>query len=123
MVVKKRAKKREIKRVIHKSPSRNIKISKPQSHISIVIKNLFLFIVLSGISYLLYAYFFKNAFLISLFYVMSMIFGFMAVGFFITFLVLLTLNIIKVISKKNVHVKSTPVRKGKSKRKKKLSIC
>ena len=121
MVVKKRAKKREIKRVVHKSSSIKLKKPKVRSSISIVVKNLLLFVILSGISYLLYTYFFKNSFLISLFGVMAMTFGFMAVGFLIAFLVLLVMSIIKVISRRDVPVKSVPVKKKeKSKRKKEV---
>jgi hypothetical protein len=121
MVVKKRAKKREVKRVIHKTASIKLKNTKVRSNLSGVVKNLFLFIILSGISFLLYQYFFKNQFLISLFQIMSMVFGFMATGFLIAFLVLLVISIIKTFSKKNVSLQSAPVkRKGKSKRQKEI---
>ncbi len=112
MVAKKRAKKREIKKI----SSRKLKTPKTRSNISVVVKNLFLFIILSGISYLLYAYFFKNPFLISLFYITSMIFGFMAVGFLIAFLILIA---IRFVTRKNLIMKPVSAKRKKSSKRKK----
>jgi len=123
MVVKKRVKKTENKKIIKKSPSRKLKIPRIRSNLVIVVKNLFLFVFLSVASYFLYKYFFKNYFLISLFNVTAMIFGFMAVGFLIAFLVLITLRIIRLISQlisgKRSSVKNVPVRRKIKSRKKK----
>ncbi len=62
--------------------------------ISVVLNQLLLFVALSLVSFVLYR-FLQNAFLVSLFEVMAMIFGFVAVGFLVTLLVLLIIKIVR----------------------------
>lgn len=94
MVRKKRGKKvvrKATKRVKHRVPKLNVK-----SRLSLVVNNLLLFIALSLVSLVLYRYI-QNEFLINLFFAMAVIFGFIAVGFLIAFIILM---IMKVVVKK-----------------------
>ena len=75
---------------------RNSKTSIIKTKIMIVFNNLLLFVALALVSFVLYR-FLQNDFLINLFQVMAMVFGFVSVGFLITLLVLF---IMKIISKK-----------------------
>lgn len=98
MARKKKVKKKITKRV--KKNSKNLKLSNIKKKIPLVINNLSLFVILSIVSFILYKFaqtFIQNDFLTDLFFIMVIIFGFVAVGFFI---VLLVLSIIKVASKK-----------------------
>lgn len=72
------------------------KFSNIKGRIARVVNNLLLFIALSLVSFVLYR-FVQNDFLTDLFFVMSTVFGFIAVGFFIA---LLILEIVKYVSKK-----------------------
>lgn len=93
MAKKKRTKKRKSRRIVRKSVSRAIGIKKK---IAIVVKNLLLFIALSLVSLVL-SRFLQNDFFIKLFFVMAIIFGFVAVGFLISLVILV---IMKAVSKK-----------------------
>jgi hypothetical protein len=95
MVRKKRAQKRTVKRVSRKaSNSKNFGKNDVGRKISIVLNNLLLFVALSLVSFVLYR-FLQNDILINLFYAMSMIFGFVSVGFLVTLLVLLIMKVVK----------------------------
>ncbi len=94
MARKKRAKRvvrKKVRRVKSRTPKFNVK-----NKISLVVNNLLLFIALSLVSLVLYRYI-QNEFLVNLFQVMAIIFGFIAVGFLITFIIL---AIMKMVSKK-----------------------
>ncbi len=92
-------KKRVVRRVKQKAKTsrRNVKtkrikrISPMKNRIFIVLNNLLLFIALGLISYVL-TRFLTNEFFVNLFSVTAMVFGFVAVGFLITFVVLLILS-------------------------------
>lgn len=88
MARKKRASRR-IRRKIDLKGKFNIK-----NKFAVVINNLLLFIALSLVSFVLYR-FIQNAFFNDLFLVMAMIFGFIAVGFLIAFLILFIIKIVK----------------------------
>ncbi len=93
MAKKKRTKKRKSRRNVKRIGSRSAGIKKK---IAVVIKNLLLFIALSLVSLVL-SRFLQNDFFIKLFFVMAIIFGFVAVGFLIS---LVILAIMKTVSKK-----------------------
>lgn len=89
------------KRVVRKTRRGSRRVSRShkndaQKRIAVVINNLLLFIALSLVSFVLFR-FLQNDFLINLFQVMAMVFGFVAVGFLITLLILI---ILKAVSKK-----------------------
>ena len=88
-MVKKRAKRasRKSARVSHHAPGKNRKIS-------VLLNNLLLFIALSLVSLVL-TQFSSTAFFVNLFSVLTIVFGFIAVAFFIVFLVLLLLRFLK----------------------------
>ncbi len=90
MARKKRVRRKTAKRV-SKRTSRGFGVKKK---IAIVLNNLILFVALSLISFVLYKLL-QNDFLINLFSVMSMVFGFVSVGFLITLLILLIIKISK----------------------------
>ena len=94
MARKKRVKivaKKKVRRVKNRAPTINVK-----NKISLVVNNLLLFIALSLVSLVLYRYL-QNTFLVNLFQVMAIIFGFVAAGFLIAFIILV---IMKFLSKK-----------------------
>lgn len=93
MAKKKRAKKRKSRRIVKRVAGKSISTKRK---IATVIKNLLLFVALSLVSFVLYR-FLQNDFFRNLFFVMAIIFGFVAVGFLIT---LLILSIIKTLSKR-----------------------
>jgi len=93
MAKKKRTKKRKSRRIARRFAGKSIGTKKK---IAVVIKNLLLFIALSLVSLVL-SRFLQNDFFIKLFFVMAIIFGFVAVGFLIA---LLILSIMKAFSKK-----------------------
>ena len=97
MARKKRARRRVSRRVSRKvSRSKSFGVSDTKRKIAIVLNNLLLFVALSLVSFVLYR-FLQNELLVNLFFVMSMVFGFVGVAFLITLLILL---IIKVVKKK-----------------------
>ncbi len=101
MARKKRARKKTKRRVSKRRVSSIFKGSKLKKRIAVVINNLLLFVALSLVSFVLYRYLpifgLQNDILNNLFFIMTMVFGFVAVGFLVVLLILL---IIKIISKK-----------------------
>lgn len=93
------ARKKRVKRIVRKKVRRvksraqkfNVK-----NKIALVVNNLLLFIALSLVSLVLYRYI-QNEFLVNLFQVMAIIFGFIAIGFLIAFIIL---AVMKLVSKK-----------------------
>jgi len=95
MARKKRVQKRVAKRVSKKvSASKSLGRNDTKRKITIVLNNLLLFVALSLVSFVLYR-FLQNDILVNLFYAMSMIFGFVAVGFLITLLILFVMKTVK----------------------------
>jgi hypothetical protein len=88
-MVKKRAKRasRKSARKVHHAPGKSRKIS-------VLLNNLLLFIALSLVSLVL-TQFSSTDFFFKLFSVLTIVFGFIAVAFFIVFLVLLLLRFLK----------------------------
>jgi hypothetical protein len=96
MAGKKRARKKTRGKVLKKKVYSSSKSMNVKKKTGIVINNLLLFIALSLVSFVLYR-FVQNTFFTDLFFVMAMVFGFVAVGFLIAFLILI---ILKSVSKK-----------------------
>ena len=95
MARKKRVQKRAVKRASGKSASsKNFGRNDLKAKIRIVLNNLLLFVALSLVSFVLFR-FLQNDILVNLFYVMSMVFGFVSIGFLITLLVLLFMKVVK----------------------------
>ena len=65
-----------------------------KKRITIILNNLLLFVALSLVSFVFYK-FLQNDILQNLFYVMSMVFGFVSVAFLITLLVLVIMKVVK----------------------------
>ena len=65
-----------------------------KNKIAVVINNLLLFVALSLVSFVLYR-FIQNAFFQDLFFVMAMVFGFIAIGFLIALLILFIVKAVK----------------------------
>jgi len=65
-----------------------------KKRITIILNNLLLFVALSLVSLVFYN-FLQNDILKNLFYVMSMVFGFVSVAFLITLLVLVIMKVVK----------------------------
>lgn len=87
-------KKRAVKKTRRKVSWRGVLIGDIKKKITIVLNNLLLFIALSLVSFVLYK-FLQNAFLVNLFFIMSVVFGFVSVGFLITLLILFIIKLIK----------------------------
>lgn len=96
MARKKRVTKRTARRNVGKIGFKKIINGNLQKNISLVLNNLLLFAALSLVSFVLYR-FLHNDFLLNMFFVMAMVFGFVSVAFLISLLVLV---IIKFVSKK-----------------------
>ncbi len=95
MVRKKRGKRRVAKRVSRRvSRSKKFVKTVAKRKIAVVLNNLLLFVALSLVSFVLYR-FLQNELLVNLFFVMSMVFGFVSVGFLITLLILLIIKLVK----------------------------
>ena len=95
MARKKRAKRRAPRRISRRvSRSKGFSKSDSKKKIAIVLNNLLLFVALSLVSFVLYS-FLQNELLVNLFFVMSMVFGFVGVAFLIALLVLLVLKLVK----------------------------
>jgi len=95
MARKKRARKRAVRKVSRKvSNLKGFGKNDTKRKITIVLNNLLLFVALSLVSFVLFR-FLQNDILVNLFYAMSMIFGFVSVGFLITLLVLLLMKVLK----------------------------
>jgi len=95
MARKKRVRRtRRVSRKVSHSRSFNFGGGNVKKKISLVINNLLLFVALSLVSFVLYN-FLQNEILTNLFLVMAMIFGFVAVGFLITLLILFIIKMIK----------------------------
>ncbi len=95
MARKKRVKRRTPTRTSRRvSRSKSFRGNDSKRKIALVINNLLLFVALSLVSFVLYR-FLQNEVLTNLFFVMSMIFGFVSVGFLITFLILLIMKLVK----------------------------
>lgn len=99
MARKKRTRARRTRRIVKRartqSPAVNIK-----KRIMMAVNSLLLFIALSLVSYVLYIYFpqfVQNVFITNFFLVISMVFGFVSVGFLIELIILF---IMKSVSKK-----------------------
>jgi len=83
---------RKTRRVVRRG--RTIKSAIAKNKVGLVIKNLLLFVILALISYALYS-FLTNEVLVNLFLILSMVFGFVAVAFLITLLILLIMKSFK----------------------------
>jgi hypothetical protein len=94
MAKKKRTVKRRKARKSARVSRRNSQNLSSRKKIWVVLNNLLLFVALSLISYVL-TRFLTNAFLVDLFSVTAMVFGFVAAGFLITLVVLLILSALK----------------------------
>lgn len=100
MARKKRTTKRKTQRVTRRRTTRTRRTQSVslniKNRIMMVFNNLLLFIALSLVSFVLYRYV-QNDFLTNFFLVISMVFGFVAVGFLVALVILL---IMKSVSKK-----------------------
>ena len=94
-MVKKKRSRKTTKRAVRKTGSIS-KLINTKNKPARVINNLLLFVALSLVSFVLYR-FVQNVFFNNLFLIMAIIFGFISVGFLITFLILI---IIKSVSKR-----------------------
>ena len=79
---------RAVKRSSHRNLKHRFKSLDSKNKVKLVVNNLLFFVALSLVALVLYR-FVKNIILMNLFSVMAMIFGFVAVAFFIALLVLL----------------------------------
>ena len=82
------------KKRVRKTRRVNSKSVSKRDKIPIVFRNLLLFIALSLVSLVLYRFITDNL-LTDLFYIMAIVFGFMAVGFLIALLVLWIMKIVR----------------------------
>jgi len=87
-------KKRRVRRARRRVSRRTALRMDIKRKIAIVINNLLLFVALSLVSFVLYR-FLQNELLVNLFFVMSMVFGFVSVGFLITLLILFIIKLVK----------------------------
>jgi hypothetical protein len=95
MARKKRVKRKASRRVSRRvSRSKNFGRIDTKRKIAVVLNNLLLFVALSLVSFVLYR-FLQNELLVNLFFVMSMVFGFVGVAFLITLLILLIIKLVK----------------------------
>jgi hypothetical protein len=93
--VSRKAPRRKIKRVV-RSKSSSSKFFNIKNKFSLVLNNFLLFVALSLVSFVLFR-FIQNNFLMNLFFIMAIIFGFVAASLLI---VLIILFVIKIVSKK-----------------------
>ncbi len=95
MARKKRGKRRTTRKVSRRtSRSKSFRRNDTKRKIAVVLNNLLLFVALSLVSFVLYR-FLQNELLTNLFFVMSMVFGFVSVGFLITLLILFIIKLVK----------------------------
>lgn len=95
MARKKRGKRRVARRTSRRgSRSKSFRGNDIKRKIAVVLNNLLLFVALSLVSFVLYR-FLQNDLLVNLFFVMSMVFGFVSVGFLITLLILFIIKLVK----------------------------
>ena len=82
------------KKKVRKNRKSTQRTSGFRNKIPLVVRNLLLFIAMSLVSFVLYR-FIPNTLLTDLFYIMAIVFGFVAVAFLIVLLVLWIMKIIK----------------------------
>ncbi len=95
MARKKRGRRKASRRVSKRaSRSKSFGRNDTKRKIAVVLNNLLLFVALSLVSFVLYR-FLQNELLVNLFFVMSMVFGFVSVAFLITLLILFIIKFVK----------------------------
>lgn len=79
------------RKAVRRTSRKPARLAPARSKVGLVIKNMLLFIILALVSYVLYSLL-TNEILVNLFLILSMVFGFVAVAFLITLLILLIMK-------------------------------